>query len=170
MPDRGDIRLLTRRATRRLGYTLGDVLAIGDLVLLEGDLGAGKTFLVRAISRALGVPADLPITSPTFELVHELPARFPLIHADLYRLSDSAQLTELGLVERVGRDAVVLVEWGDRFATDLGTDSLRICLRFRKKRGGRMASISSRGVRGAALLSELFSKLESEFGSSKTLI
>jgi tRNA threonylcarbamoyladenosine biosynthesis protein TsaE len=170
MLDKRDIRLLTRRATRRLGYTLGEVLAVGDLVLLEGDLGAGKTFLIRAISRALGVPADLPITSPTFELVHELPARYPVIHADLYRLTDSSQLAELGLVERIGRDAVVLVEWGDRFVAELGDDSVRICLRFTKKKGGRIASLSSRGTRGAAVLSELLEKLKTEFGSSKTLI
>jgi tRNA threonylcarbamoyl adenosine modification protein YjeE len=140
------------------------------LVLLEGDLGAGKTFLIRAISRSLGVPADLPITSPTFELIHELPARFPVIHADLYRLTDSSQLTELGLVERIGRDAVVLVEWGERFEDELGADSLRICMRFTKKKGGRIASVSSRGARGEALLGELFGKLKSEFGSIKTLI
>src|SRR6476661_287965 len=100
------------------------VLAAGDLVVLEGDLGAGKTFLARAIARGLGVPSDVRITSPTFDLVHELPGRIPLVHLDLYRLDHAASLVELGIGEPGTMDAVMLVEWGDRFSVALGDDGL----------------------------------------------
>src|SRR5688500_4212825 len=106
------IELKSRGDTRRLGQALAQCLTPGDLVILEGDLGAGKTFLVRSLSRALGVPSDVPVTSPTFELVHELPARVPLVHVDLYRLESEAAVEALGLDEHIGRRSVVLVEWG----------------------------------------------------------
>ncbi|HEX2679234.1 MAG TPA: tRNA (adenosine(37)-N6)-threonylcarbamoyltransferase complex ATPase subunit type 1 TsaE, partial [Polyangiales bacterium] len=122
------IVLRSRADTRRLAKLLAAALTPGDLVVLEGDLGAGKTFLVQALARQLGVPADVPVTSPTFELVHELPGRIPIVHADLYRLPTGASIDELGITPRIGNDAVVLVEWGDRFASDLGRDGLWVFL------------------------------------------
>ncbi len=149
-----EIALPTRRATRRLGAALGAALAPGDLVVLEGGLGAGKTFLVRAVARALGVPAEVPVTSPTFALVHELPARVPLVHSDLYRLVSADELVELGLVERVGHDAVVLIEWGERFLPSLGRDGLLVRLEV-DALAGRRATIAPIGPRGAALIEAL---------------
>src|SRR5687767_12206225 len=93
------LKLDTRRASRRLGELLASAARPGDLLVLEGDLGAGKTFLVRSIARALGVPSRKPVTSPTFTLVHEHAARIPIVHADLYRLADGDELVELGLSE-----------------------------------------------------------------------
>src|SRR5690242_4468615 len=116
--------LRSRADTRRFGHRLAACLRAGDLLLLEGELGAGKTFLTRAIARGLGVPAEVPVTSPTFELVHELPGRLPLVHVDLYRLDAPEALRELGLLDRIGADAVVIVEWGARFADALGPDGL----------------------------------------------
>jgi tRNA threonylcarbamoyladenosine biosynthesis protein TsaE len=145
-----DLALPHRRATRQLAAALGGALTPGDLVLLEGDLGAGKTFLVRGIARALGVPAHVRITSPTFALVHEHLARIPIVHADLYRLSEPDELLELGLAERVGSDAVVLVEWGERFAEAFGDDGLLVQLAWSDT--GRTARLTARGPRGAALL------------------
>lgn len=143
--------LRTRRDTRRLGRALAGVLEVGDLVVLEGDLGAGKTFLVRAIARAMEVPTDVAITSPTFELVHELPGRVPLVHVDLYRLDAPEMLVELGLNERIGRDAVVLVEWGERFGLELGDQGLWIYLLFDTD-GRRFARLIAHGSRGEQLL------------------
>lgn len=144
------IPLPSRRATRRLGALLGRILGAGDLLVLEGDLGAGKTFLVRAIARALGVPSALPVTSPTFTLVNEHTTVPPLVHADLYRLGDADELVELGLVERIGRDAVVIVEWGDRFAEALGGQGLWLHLSLTA--AGRSAQLEARGPRAEALL------------------
>ncbi len=145
--------LPNRRATRRLGARLGAVLRAGDLVVLEGDLGAGKTFLVRAIARRLGVPAALPVTSPTFTLVNEHATQPPLVHADLYRLGDADELVELGLVERIGRDAIVIVEWGDRFAEALGGNGLWIELSLGAQ--GRTARLAARGERAKSILAEI---------------
>jgi len=136
-----------------LGARLGAALRAGDLLVLEGDLGAGKTFLVRAIARRLGVPSALPVTSPTFTLVNEHVTQPPLVHADLYRLGDADELVELGLVERIGRDAIVIVEWGDRFSEALGGRGLWIRLALDAQ--GRTACFSARGERANALLQEI---------------
>jgi tRNA threonylcarbamoyladenosine biosynthesis protein TsaE len=121
-------RLATRRDTTRLGTRIGESLAHGDLVLLSGDLGAGKTFLARAIARALGVPTGTAIASPTFTLVQEYETpRGLLLHCDLYRLRDEDDVTKtaleilrLGLAERRDEGAIVLVEWGKGFDRELG--------------------------------------------------
>lgn len=153
MKHEWELSLETRRRTRRLGAAIAASLTPGDLVLLEGELGAGKTFLVRAIARGLGVPSSVPVTSPTFTLVHEHAARVPLLHADLYRLGDADELVELGITERIGRDAVLLVEWGDRFADALGNEGLWVWLSYSSP--GRAARLEARGPRGIALLSRV---------------
>jgi tRNA threonylcarbamoyladenosine biosynthesis protein TsaE len=152
----GEIRraLRTRRDSQGLGRLIARVLEPGDLVVLEGDLGAGKTTLVRSIARGLGVPTSVPVTSPTFELVHELPGRMPVVHADLYRLNPGDDLAELGLLPRIGGDAVVLVEWGDKFARALGDVGLWVTLEL--ARGSeRMCVLRARGTRGHTRLSAL---------------
>jgi tRNA threonylcarbamoyladenosine biosynthesis protein TsaE len=116
--------LQSRRDTRQFGSGVARVLVPGDLVIVSGELGAGKTFLVRAIARALGV--DGPVTSPTFTLVHEYESNgAPLVHADLYRLRGSpsrfeAELAALGLRERRHEGALVIVEWGEDAVSALG--------------------------------------------------
>jgi tRNA threonylcarbamoyladenosine biosynthesis protein TsaE len=109
-------------ATRRLGRSIAAVLQPGDLVVLSGDLGAGKTLLAGAIARALGVKAA--VTSPTFALVHEYETtRGLLLHADLYRLLGptlAIEVTRLGLRERRSEGAILVVEWGDDAVALLG--------------------------------------------------
>ncbi len=116
------LTLGTRRSTRALGLSIARALEPGDLVLLSGDLGAGKTFLARCIARGLGVRAA--VTSPTFTLVREIPtARGLIVHADLYRLRGNtldAETRRLGLREHRADGAFVLVEWGEEALDALG--------------------------------------------------
>lgn len=139
--------LANEEATDTLGATLASHLRVGDVVLLEGDLGAGKTALVRAIARALGVPQSIAVTSPTFALVHELPGRMPIIHGDLYRLDHASQLVELGLDEHLGGEAIVFLEWGERFLDALGAITLvvRLSLTGESSRKVRIEALSARG-------------------------
>ncbi len=97
--------------TEAAGEKFGATLTQGDLVLLKGDLGAGKTTFVRGLMRGLGSSAH--VASPTFQLVRVYPGRVQIAHVDLYRLEDGARLAELGLDELLDQGAVV-VEWGDR--------------------------------------------------------
>ncbi len=148
------IELPTRRASVRLGRALGGVLAAGDVVFLEGGLGAGKTFIARAIARGAGVPVRVPITSPTFALVHEIDAPTPIVHADLYRLAHAREVDELGLAEALeGRIGVI--EWGLRFAGALTGDGLVVQLEICAEAEGRRASVSARGARGERLVRAL---------------
>jgi tRNA threonylcarbamoyladenosine biosynthesis protein TsaE len=119
-----EIPLPTRRATRQLGQCLAQLLEPHDLVILSGSLGAGKTFLVRALARAMGLPVEERVTSPTFALVQELETSPPLVHADLYRLTAPEQAADLGLDAARDAGAVLVVEWGTPFAETLGGDAL----------------------------------------------
>ena len=97
--------------TRRLGARLGRLLRPGDVVLLSGELGSGKTCLVQGIARGLGVTS--PVTSKSFVLLGEYEGRLRLYHADLYRLEEPAQAEELALMEYCAPGALV-VEWAER--------------------------------------------------------
>jgi tRNA threonylcarbamoyladenosine biosynthesis protein TsaE len=147
-----EIPLPTRRATIRLARRLASVLEPGDVVFLEGPLGAGKTFFARAMCRALGVPSRVPIQSPTFALVNEHEGRSQIIHADLYRLSDAAELDELGLREALA-ESIGLVEWGARFGDALGRDGVVVTIGLTA--GRRAARVTGRGPRGARLVERL---------------
>ena len=97
--------------TEAAGQRLGERLRSGDVVLLTGELGAGKTTFVRGVARGTESPA--PVTSPTFQLVRIYPGRVQLAHVDLYRIENNAELSDLGLDELADQGAVV-VEWGER--------------------------------------------------------
>ena len=90
---------------------LGELLVAGDVVLLVGDLGAGKTAFTQGLAHGLGV--DEPVTSPTFTIVQEYAGRLPLAHVDVYRLDRVQDLFDLGFDEMVDGDGVTVVEWGD---------------------------------------------------------
>ena len=94
---------------------LGERLRTGDVVLLTGELGAGKTTFVRGVARGMGSRAD--VASPTFQLVRVYPGRVQLAHVDLYRIEKPSELSGLGLDELADQGAVV-VEWGERLAVD----------------------------------------------------
>lgn len=101
--------------TVRLGRSLAADLRAGDVVLLEGVLGAGKTALSRGIASGLGVPEE-EVRSPTFTLVNPYRGRLPVYHVDLYRIEAARDLDELGLEEILGTDGVAIVEWAERLA------------------------------------------------------
>lgn len=117
----GEKRFVTtsREETIALGERLGSSLRAGDVLVLTGDLGAGKTQLTRGIAAGLGVKAD--VTSPTFtiEMVYE-GADLPLYHFDLYRLDSADELEDTGIFDVLGSDGVCAIEWGEQFADEIG--------------------------------------------------
>ena len=119
-----EVLLPNRRATKLLGRAMAHELTPGDLFILTGPLGAGKTFLVRAMCRALGLEQKVRVTSPTFTLVHEYPTSPPILHADLYRMKLDEDVQSLGLIEQRDAGKVLFVEWGEPFIDALGGDAL----------------------------------------------
>ncbi len=119
--------LASEEATRRLAADVANLLEPGDFIALAGDLGAGKTTLVRAMIAHLMGDAAVEVPSPTFTLVqsYELP-RFTFVHADLYRIAGAGELAELGLDDVEG--AVVAMEWPDRAGSELPADRIVITL------------------------------------------
>jgi tRNA threonylcarbamoyladenosine biosynthesis protein TsaE len=112
--------------TAALGVGLAEMLRPGDIVLLRGELGAGKTTLVRAVARALGVTE--PVTSPSFSLANRYAGRVPVAHLDAYRLS-SVDDEEMGLaLEVIGDDAIAFVEWPETLAHGLPEARLEVDL------------------------------------------
>lgn len=109
--------------TRALGRRLAPSLQGGDILLLKGDLGAGKTVLAGGIAEGLGV--DERVTSPTFVLVRSYRGLMPFIHADVYRLGSSAEIDDLDLPDEA-RSGVLVVEWGDVAEQQFGDDHLLI--------------------------------------------
>lgn len=103
--------------TVALGRSFGQLLAPPKVVLLRGDLGAGKTTLVKGIAEAFDAASSDDVTSPTFTLVHEYRGpKANLFHIDLYRVDTPRELETLGLDDLASDDSVLLVEWGDKFA------------------------------------------------------
>jgi tRNA threonylcarbamoyladenosine biosynthesis protein TsaE len=105
---------LSEEETFELGRTMAKTLRGGEMILLEGELGLGKTVFARGVAAGLGVRAD-DVSSPSFTLVQEYRGgRFPIFHVDLYRLDRPDELGSLGLEEILAAGAVVLVEWGEK--------------------------------------------------------
>jgi tRNA threonylcarbamoyladenosine biosynthesis protein TsaE len=125
-PVAGELAVPTAAGMTELGRTLAASLRAGDLVVLSGDLGAGKTTLTRGIGAGLGVRGA--VTSPTFVIARVHPAppgRPPLVHVDAYRLGSLAEVDDLDL-DAAQQDSVTVVEWGRGLAEDLAEDRLEI--------------------------------------------
>jgi tRNA threonylcarbamoyladenosine biosynthesis protein TsaE len=114
--------------TRDLAAALAALAQSGDLVLLAGDLGAGKTAFVQGFAAGLGVTE--PVTSPTFTLAQQYAGRLTVHHLDVYRLDQLGEVAELGLSELLDDDGVVLIEWGDAILPVLPSDYLEVRLGF----------------------------------------
>jgi tRNA threonylcarbamoyladenosine biosynthesis protein TsaE len=147
------LRIATAAEMQALGERLGRLLRAGDVVGLVGPLGAGKTTFVQGLARGTGVPPERQITSPTFALVNEHPGRVPLVHADLYRINDAAELEELGLRDSYDR-AAAAIEWLDRFPDAAPEDRLEIAIEM-EAGGARAVTLRGRGPRGAELAAAL---------------
>jgi len=147
------VALPSRTATEAFGRIIGRSLAGGETLALSGELGAGKTALVRGIAAGLGTPAH-QVTSPTFVLIHEYEGRLPLIHVDLYRLRNGAEAEGIGLHEYFRGNIVTAIEWADKFPDNLPLDRLELSLEH-KTPTARTARMIARGPRAAALLAAL---------------
>ena len=111
--------------TEALGARLGAELAPGTVIAFTGDLGAGKTAFTRGLARGLGVPDR--VTSPTFTIVNEYEGgRLPLFHFDMYRLSSSDELFDIGWEDYLARGGVCAVEWSENVAEAIEPDAVRV--------------------------------------------
>lgn len=104
--------------TLQLGRKLGAKLISGDLVLLYGDLGAGKTCLTQGICLGAGLENNTYIRSPTFTLINEYPAKVPIFHIDLYRLETEGEISNLGLEEIIYSPSITIIEWPEKLKLD----------------------------------------------------
>ncbi len=119
------MKSLSAEETRRLGEKLARELRAGDVILLEGPLGAGKSELARGVARGLGVRET--VTSPSFTILNVYDSgRVPLYHFDWYRLESAEELFEMGMEEYLGGDGIALVEWPGRCPEALPADFLMI--------------------------------------------
>lgn len=112
--------------TLALGQRLASGLHAGDVVALSGELGAGKTVLVKAIAQALGFRE--PVTSPTFTIIHEYKTSPSVFHIDLYRLNTEQEALDIGIEEYLGGDGICLVEWAERIERLLPPRTIRVSI------------------------------------------
>lgn len=145
------------RGTEQLGRALAETLEPGTVVALIGNLGAGKTRLVRGVAEAAGVAPD-EINSPTFVLVHEYEGRWPIYHFDTYRLRDAQEFVDLGAEEYFSSAGVSFVEWADRVERVLPADHLRIEITTTGETG-RAFRLKATGPATARLLRNLADRL-----------
>lgn len=137
------------KATQRLGSCLAPLLAAGDVIVLSGDLGAGKTCFTQGLAQGLGCTDH--VTSPTFVILHQLGGRLPLYHFDLYRIETVREFLELGLEEILYGNGVCVLEWGDKFGGELPSDRLALSFNFESDTARRIeASVSGERWSGVA--------------------
>ncbi len=134
--------------TRAVGRALASLVAPGDVLVLSGDLGAGKTQLTKGLAAGLGVVE--PVTSPTFNLLLVHAGRIPLYHFDLYRLEFAEQLDDLDYWGTLEADGVCVVEWGDRFAEAIPETCVVVRIRIAGD-DERALEVEPQGMRGEEL-------------------
>jgi tRNA threonylcarbamoyladenosine biosynthesis protein TsaE len=135
-----ELRSASEEETIAAGRELGRRLAPGDVVLLEGQLGAGKTAFARGIAQGLGCD-EAGVSSPTFTIIQEYRGRLPMQHVDLYRLTP-AEVDDLGLDE-LGEGAVLAVEWPDRWKT-APADAIHVSIESLLEAGQRQITVARR--------------------------
>ena len=143
--------------TRRIGFSLGHFAQAGDVFLLSGDLGAGKTCITQGIAKGLGVEGY--VRSPTFVLLSIHSGRLPLYHVDIYRLDHVAEVQDLGLEEYLAGDGVSVIEWADKALEVFPKSCLRIMLDFNGEKE-RLIKLEPYGKRYEQLVLQTSSELE----------
>jgi tRNA threonylcarbamoyladenosine biosynthesis protein TsaE len=142
------LRTADASATKAIGRAIAMLVRPGDVVLLAGELGSGKTVFTQGLAEGLEV-REL-VTSPTFTLVHRYEGRVPLFHLDVYRLERVGELADLGIDELLDADGVVVVEWGDVVAAEMPADRLEIRFAFGDGDDERIIELSATGTRWPA--------------------
>ena len=120
------LELSSLEQTEAFGQILGVIAEPGDVITLEGPLGAGKTALTQAIARGLGVNPRIYVTSPTFSLLHEYQGRIPLYHIDLYRLAGEDEIESLGFTEYFYGNGLTVIEWPERLESLMPPERLHV--------------------------------------------
>lgn len=145
------IYLKNEEKTSETGYRLGQLLNKGDVVCLIGDLGAGKTTITKSIAKALEV--DDYITSPTFTIVNEYDGKYPLYHFDVYRISSSEDMYEIGFEEYLYGDGICIIEWANLIEDILPDEYINIELNYKDE--GREMIITTHGKRYENIIKEI---------------
>lgn len=145
-------RTTSTEATKQLAQTLAPYLHEGDVIVLTGDLGAGKTQFVQGVARGLGI-AEEAVTSPTFNILlsYEGQKGLPLYHFDLYRLETADELEDIGYYETVDADGVSFIEWGEKFPSALPYAYLEVAILVEED-GMRRVRVHAYGDRPRQLL------------------
>lgn len=138
-------RTSSTEETAALAAALADMAVSGDLIVLSGDLGAGKTAFAKGFGAALGVSE--PITSPTFTIVREYRGRLKMYHLDVYRLDQITEVLDLGLAELFDEEAVTLVEWGEAILAALPPEYLEVRLELGDDDDARLIQLVAIGRR-----------------------
>jgi len=151
--------------TIRVGKDIGQRLLPGDVVALVGELGAGKTQLIKGLAAGVGIENSAYISSPSFTLIHEYPGEIPLYHVDLFRLGREQEAEELGLEEYFQGRGITAIEWADKIPSLLPQELLFISIASMDK-NIRSVEISGRGERYLNLVDQIQSS-ESRVRSSE---
>ena len=147
-----EITTTSPEETARLGRLLGEACRGGEVILLNGDLGAGKTTLTQGIARGLGV--TVPVVSPTFIVLREYEGRLPLYHFDFYRVEHTERAVDLEFDDYLGGDGVCVIEWASRAPEIAPEDSMQVSLRVDGP-SSRLVSLRATASRYSALLRAL---------------
>lgn len=120
------LELFSPQKTEEFGKILGNIVEPGDVITLQGPLGAGKTALTQSIALGLGIDPRIYVTSPTFSLLHEYQGRIPLYHMDLYRLQGEDEIESLGFPEYFSGQGLTVVEWPERLGRLMPQERLAV--------------------------------------------
>ncbi|WP_036931754.1 tRNA (adenosine(37)-N6)-threonylcarbamoyltransferase complex ATPase subunit type 1 TsaE [Proteocatella sphenisci] len=142
--------------TIEIGMIIGRALKNGDIICLDGDLGAGKTHLSKGIAKGLDIEEE--ITSPTFTIVQEYEGRIPLYHFDVYRIADSEEMYNVGFEDYLNKNGAIIIEWSEIIRDILPNDRLEIKLVYAPE-GGRYFTFNAFGKRHEDLLRDISERL-----------